>query len=145
MPLDAPFPLSELIDVADELREDRLLAIAVSAETYAQLHRMIRRCHAQNHPLRHFLLVDTDRWKLKTQVLELLLPAAARVALAAADVLREQQGAAIQRQDFQRAALLRDEIADCHREARDACGELRMELSHLMQALRALGYDGPLD
>lgn len=146
MPLDAPFPLSVLIDVADELREDRLLPIAVPVETYAQLQQMIRHCHAQDHPLRHFLLVDTDRRKLKAKALELVLPPAAKEALAAADELREQQGAAIQRQDFERAALLRDEIADCHREARDACGgELNLELAHITQALRALGYDGPLD
>jgi UvrB/UvrC motif-containing protein len=146
MPLDAPFPLSVLIDVVDELREDKLLPIAVPAETYAQLGEMIRHCHAQDHPLRHFLLVDTDRRKLKAQVLELLLPPAAQEALAAAGELRKEQGAAIQGQDFERAALLRDEIADCHREAREACGsELKLELAHITQALRALGYDGPLD
>src|SRR5262245_41513774 len=146
MPLDAPFPLSVLIDVADEQREDQLLPITVSAETYAQLEAMIRRCHALDHPLRHFLLTSTDRRKLRAQVRELLLPPAARQALAAVDELRKQQGAAIQGQDFQRAALLRDEIADCHREALEACGgELKLEVTHFTQALRVLGYDGPLD
>ena len=138
------FPFSSLLDAVSDLHDDEHLPIFAAPDTFLAIHQLINQC-TDSHPLRRFLLFDADQWKLREALIAILLPAVSVAALDRIPGLRDLQGAAIESQDFQRAAGIRDEIHAIWAAIPNQTGsDVSLTIEHLRNAVRNLGYAGPL-
>ena len=138
------FPFKSLLDAASGLHDDEHLSISASPDTFLPLHRLINEC-TDTHPLHRFLVIASDEWKLRDALIALLLPEPAVGALERIRELRDQQGLAIESQDFHLAAAIRDEIHAIWAELPNQTGcDLTLTIEHVLTAIRKLGYTGPL-
>lgn len=131
---------TNLLRVVDSFNKSDRIPASFPAATVAFIHHLINTTQSIDHPLKLFLLLNVSQKDVEDQLLKAAHPAERQRLLQEVLELDEAKEKAVFDGDFDRAATL---LSKCDA-VRDQISPVEIQPSHVLTALKSLGYSGEL-